>query len=96
VQLVQRQPVAGRALAVEQPGGAVLDWVRAATSPGPPGTTTMSGRWTCSSECSTSSVSMPLSVLTGPGSAATNATLAPGRRLSTSYGPMASSAVNLS
>ena len=56
----------------------------------------MSGWRTSSSERSASSVSMPLSVRTGPGSAATNATLAPGSRLSTSYGPIASSAVNLS
>ena len=36
------------------------------------------------------------SVCTGPGSAATNVTLAPGRRLSTSYGPIASRAVTRS
>ena len=36
---------------------------------------------------------MPLSVRTGPASAATNVTRAPGSRLSTSYGPIASSAV---
>ncbi len=58
---------------------------RAATSPGPPGTSTMSG---CArvlrASARRASVSMPLSVRTGPGSAATNVTLAPGRRLSTS------------
>jgi hypothetical protein len=47
-------------------------------------------------ELSARSVSIPLSVRTGPASSATNVTLASGRRLSTSYGPIASRAVNLS
>jgi hypothetical protein len=64
--------------------------------PMPPGTTTMSGFGSSSSARSATILSMPLSVAIGPGSAATNVTFAPGRRLSVSYGPTASSAVKRS
>src|ERR1019366_6231284 len=69
---------------------------RAATSPGPPGTRTMSPPRTSASERSATTVSMPLSVVIGPRSAARKARLTPGRRLSTSYGPIASRAVKRS
>src|SRR3954447_3535355 len=64
--------------------------------PAPPGTTRISGWATSANDFSTSMVNIRVSVLTGPGSAATKSTRAPGRRESTSYGPTASSAVKRS
>src|SRR4051794_9751137 len=64
--------------------------------PAPPGTTRISGCGTSANDFSTSMVNIRVSVLTGPGSAATKSTRAPGRRESTSYGPTASSAVKRS
>src|SRR4051794_14900490 len=64
--------------------------------PAPPGTTRISGWATSANDFSTSMVSIRVSVLTGPGSPATKSTRAPGRRESTSYGPIASSAVKRS
>src|SRR5438552_4193910 len=61
--------------------------------PKPPGTMMMSGCGTADSGSSATSVSCRLSVRYGPGVTATQRMRAPGRRESTSYGPMASSAV---
>ncbi len=67
-------------------------FVRTATSPGPPGTTTTSGATTSSI---TRSATMPAPHMSRwtRASAATNDTSARGTRVSTSYGPIASSAV---
>ena len=66
--------------------------VMSARVPKPPGTMTMSGRGTAESGSSATRARC-LSVRFGPGSTATQRTRAPGNRDSTSYGPMASSAV---
>src|SRR4051812_17164270 len=64
--------------------------------PAPPGTTRTSASAASANDFSTAIDSMRVSVRITPGSAATKSTRAPGRRLSTSYGPTASSAVNRS
>jgi hypothetical protein len=64
--------------------------------PSPPGTRTMSGSVSSSIELVASSPSRPVSVRFTPASGATNSSSAPGSRDSTSYGPIASSAVSLS
>ena len=64
--------------------------------PVPPGTMITSGWRSSSSRASATIDSMPLSVLYGPVSFAMKVTRESGRRESTSYGPIASSAVNLS
>ncbi len=55
-----------------------------ASRPGPPGTSTTSGCSSSVSEASAVSASWPVSVRLGPACSATNVTVAPGRRLSTS------------
>jgi hypothetical protein len=69
--------------------------VVSARTPTPPGTTITSGAGASASEASASTVSMPLSVRTGPASRPTKRTRPPIRD-STSYGPTASSAVKSS
>src|SRR4051794_37742047 len=64
--------------------------------PAPPGTTRTSASAASANDFSTAIDSMRVSARITPGSAATKSTRAPGRRLSTSYGPTASSAVNRS
>lgn len=64
--------------------------------PGPPGTMTTSGAGTSAKARSATSVSVPVSLRTGPGRSATNTVSAPGVRASISWGPTASSAVKRS
>ena len=70
---------------------------RACTSPGPPGTTTTSGRSSSRGRARRAPSGSRCRVFTGPGCVGHEPDRsAPGMRLSTSYGPIASSAVNLS
>src|SRR5439155_6222868 len=64
--------------------------------PCPPGTNTISGAVNSASARSASTPREPVSVRFGPASFATKRSSAPGRRESTSYGPMASRAVSRS
>jgi hypothetical protein len=64
--------------------------------PVPPGTRTISGSGSSSKAACASMPSIRMSLRTIPGSRASQVTLAPGSRESTSYGPTASSAVKRS